>query len=61
MLLKAYLVVYFAVVALAAFALWRGKVLARLPFDWVVLGLAAAVVLGVLLAIVSRDRPKTLV
>lgn len=57
MLLKSYLIVYFAVVACAVLALWQGNVLARLPIQWVVLVVAAAMVLGVLLAIVSRNTP----
>jgi hypothetical protein len=57
MLLRIYLVVYFAVVGLALLALWQGRVLARLPAEWVALAVVAAVVLGVLLAVVSRTRP----
>jgi hypothetical protein len=57
MFLRIYLVVYFAVVGLAFLALWQGRVLARLPGEWVALALVAAVVLGVLLAVVSRTRP----
>jgi hypothetical protein len=57
MVLRIYLVVYFVVVAAALLALWQGRVLARLPAEWVTLGIAVAVVLGVLLAFISRTRP----
>lgn len=57
MLLRIYLVVYFAVIGLALLALWQGRVLSRLPAEWVAFALVAAVVLGVLLAVVSRTRP----
>lgn len=57
MILKTYLVVYFVVLAAALIALWQGGVLARLPVAWVLLVLGAAVVLGVLLAVVSRNTP----
>lgn len=57
MILRIYLVVYFAIVALALLALWQGRVLARLPGEWVALAVVAAIVLGVLLAVVSRTRP----
>lgn len=54
---KVYLVAYFALLAAALFALWQGRVLARLPTTWVVLVVVGAVVLGVLLALVSRNHP----
>jgi hypothetical protein len=57
MFLKVYLAVYFVVVAVALLALWQGRVLARLPAVWVALAVGAAVVLGILLALVSRRRP----
>jgi len=57
MLLKIYLAVYFAAVALALLALWQGRVLSRLPVEWVALVTGGAVVLGVLLALISRKRP----
>lgn len=56
MILKTYLAVYFVLLAAALVALWQGGVLSRLPAEWVVLVLAAAIVLGVLLALVSRHR-----
>lgn len=57
MVLRVYLIVYFVILAAALFALWEGKVLARLPAVWVVIVLAVAVLLGVLLAVVSKNRP----
>jgi hypothetical protein len=57
MVLKVYLAIYFAIVGAALLALWQGRVLARLPAEWVSLSVAVAVVLGVLLAFVSRRRP----
>lgn len=57
MLLKTYLVAYFAVLAAALFALWEGRVLARLPGEWVLLIVVGAIVLGILLAFVSRNTP----
>ncbi len=61
MALRIYLIVYFAVLAIALVVLWQGRVLARLPFDWVAIVFVVAVALGVLLAVVSRrDRPHTL-
>ena len=59
MILKTYLAVYFALLAAALVALWQGRVLSRLPAEWVVLVIAAAVVLGVLLALVSRNNAPT--
>jgi len=59
MLLKTYLIAYFAVLAAALFALWQGRVLSRLPAEWVILAVAIAVVLGVLLAFVSRNSAPT--
>lgn len=56
MLLRTYLIVYFLLLAAALFALWQGRVLSRLPSEWVLLVVAVAVVLGVLLAFVSRDN-----
>ena len=58
MVLRIYLVVYFALVAAALLALWQGRVLVRLPVEWVALAIVAAVVLGVLLAVVSRNPPN---
>lgn len=60
MVLRLYLIAYFAILAAALLVLWQGRVLARLPLDWVLLVLAAAVLLGVLLAVVSRTPPRTL-
>jgi hypothetical protein len=58
MLLRAYLIVYFVLIACALFALWQGRVLARLPFEWVALAVVAALVLGVLLFLLSsRNHP----
>lgn len=57
MVLKVYLVVYFALLAAALFALWESGALGQLPAEWVVLVVVAAVLLGVLLAVVSRHRP----
>ncbi len=60
MVLKIYLVAYFLVLAAALVALWQGRVLSRLPTDWVVLVVAVAILLGVLLAFVSRNHPPNL-
>jgi hypothetical protein len=57
MVLKIYLAAYFVILAGALLALWQGRVLGRLPAEWVVLILAAAIVLGVLLAVISRNHP----
>jgi hypothetical protein len=57
MFIRYYLVAYFVALAAALFALWEGHVLARLPAAWVVIVVAVAVLLGVLLAVVSRNRP----
>jgi hypothetical protein len=57
MFLKIYLAAYFAVVGVALVALWQGRVLGRLPAEWVALVVVAAVILGILLALVSRKRP----
>jgi hypothetical protein len=57
MLLRTYLTVYFALVASALAALWQSRALDRLPAPWVFIVFAAAVLLGVLLAIVSRSHP----
>lgn len=57
MVLKTYLIVYFALLLAALVALWRGQVLSRLPVEWVLLALVTAIVLGVLLAVVSRNTP----
>jgi len=56
MVIRIYLVVYFALVGAALVALWQGDVLARLPGQWVALALILAVGLGVLLAVVSLRR-----
>ncbi len=57
MILRIYLVVYFVVVAAALLALWQGRVLARLPAEWVALAVVGAVALGVLLGLISRNHP----
>ena len=57
MLLKTYLIIYFALLAAAFVSLWQGRILARLPFGWVGLAFLAAVLLGVVLALVSRHKP----
>ncbi len=54
--LVVYLVVYFALVIGAFLALLVGDVISRLPLEWVVVGLLAALALGGLLAVVSRQR-----
>jgi hypothetical protein len=57
MLLKLYLAVYFAVLLLALAVLWQGGILQRLPFGWVSLVFAGAVLLGVLLGLLSWHKP----
>jgi|WetSurMetagenome_2_1015567.scaffolds.fasta_scaffold1155650_2 hypothetical protein len=62
MVMRIYLVVYFALVLAAAAALWQGGVLARLPVEWVGLAIVVALGLGVLLAAISlrgSRRPHT--
>jgi len=56
MFLRFYLIAYFVLLGAAVLALWQGGVLERLPALWVVAVLAAAALLGVLLALVSRRR-----
>jgi hypothetical protein len=53
MLIRVYLVVYFALVGAAVAALWQGDVIGRLPGEWVALALLLALGLGALLAFVS--------
>ena len=53
---KVYLIAYFALLGAALFALWQGRVLGRLPAAGSPSPSWAAVVLGVLLAVVSRHR-----
>lgn len=57
MVLKLYLIVYFALLAAALFVLWKSGALTQLPAEWVALVVAGAVVLGALLAVVSHRRP----
>jgi|WetSurMetagenome_2_1015567.scaffolds.fasta_scaffold599332_1 hypothetical protein len=57
MLLKLYLAAYFGLLAIALAVLWRGGVLARLPLGWVALVVVGAVLLGVLLALLSPQKP----
>jgi drug/metabolite transporter (DMT)-like permease len=57
MVLRVYLVAYFLILAAALASLWQGRVLSRLPAGWVILVVAVAVILGVLLALVSRSHP----
>jgi len=54
--LRFYLIAYFGLLGAAVLALWQGGVLERLPVLWVMAVLAAAALLGLLLAIVSRPR-----
>lgn len=56
MWVRVYLVAYFLIVGAAIVALWQADVLARLPLEYVALGVLTAVGLGALLAVVSR-RP----
>lgn len=56
MWLRAYLVIYFLLVAAAVLVLWQSGVLTRLPLDWVLGSVLASVALGVLLAFVTRRR-----
>ena len=56
MFLRSYLIAYFALLAAAVAALWQGGVLERLPAGWVIVAFGAAVLLGFLLALVSRPR-----
>jgi len=54
--LHVYLVVYFVLVGSAFVVLWQSDVLPQLPLAWVLTFAAIAVVLGVLLALVSRSE-----
>jgi hypothetical protein len=48
-----YLVVYFALVLGAGFALWQAGVLRHIPVLWLVAGFGAAAALGVLLKVTA--------
>jgi hypothetical protein len=53
-----YLVIYFALIAGAVYALWRAQVLQRMPSEWVGLSVVVSVSLGLLLALLSyRPAP----
>jgi hypothetical protein len=56
-LLRVYVFVYFLLVLGAVTSLWTAGILARLPILWVALTVAAALGLGVLLLVVSSNRP----
>ena len=56
-LLRAYVFVYFLLVLGAVASLWAAGILVRLPLVWVALAVMAAIGIGVLLLVVSSDRP----
>jgi hypothetical protein len=49
-----YLIVYLALIVAAAAVLWRSDVLQHMPLSWALTAAGVALVLGVLLAILSR-------
>jgi hypothetical protein len=57
-LLRVYVFAYFLLVLGAAASLWTAGILARLPLVWVALAVAAALGLGVLLLVLSSNRPE---
>jgi hypothetical protein len=56
-LLRVYVFAYFLLVLGAVASLWTAGILARLPLLWVALAVAAALGLGVVLLVVSSNRP----
>jgi hypothetical protein len=54
--LHVYLAVYYVLLGSAFVVLWQSGILSELPFVWVLAFASIAVVLGVLLALVSRSE-----
>jgi hypothetical protein len=52
--LTIYLVLYYLLIALAVATLWRSGLIDQLPRGWTVSSIACAVLLGILLALLSR-------
>jgi hypothetical protein len=57
-LLRVYVFAYFLLVLGGVASLWTAGILARLPLVWVALTVAAALGLGVLLLVLSSNRPE---
>lgn len=54
-----YLIVYLALMVASAVVLWRSDVLPQMPLSWALVAAGVALVLGVLLALLSRTPTPT--